>query len=69
MKEILGINLYNMTETADLLGIHPTSITRYMKEGRLKATIIGKVKYISEQEIKNFVLGQGNRAETHTPQN
>lgn len=63
MKEVLGINLYNYEEVAALLGIHPTSITRYVKEGRIKATMIGKVKYISEQEIKNFVLGKGNQAE------
>lgn len=66
MKEILGINLYNYEEVAALLGIHQTSVTRYVKEGRLSSTMIGKVKYISEQEIKNFVLGKANKAETKT---
>ena len=66
MKEILGINLYNYEEVAALLGIHQTSVTRYVKEGRLTSTMIGKVKYISEQEIKNFVLGKANKAETKT---
>lgn len=66
MKEVLGINLYNYEEVAALLGIHQTSVTRYVKEGRLTSTTIGKVKYISEQEIKNFVLGKANKAETKT---
>lgn len=66
MKEVLGINLYNYEEVAALLGIHQTSVTRYVKEGRLTSTMIGKVKYISEQEIKNFVLGKANKAETKT---
>lgn len=66
MKEVLGINLYNYEEVAALLGIHQTSVTRYVKEGRLSSTMIGKVKYISEQEIKNFVLGKANKAETKT---
>jgi excisionase family DNA binding protein len=63
MKQVLGINLYTFAEVADLLGVHATSITRYAKEGRLEATTIGKVKYISEQEIKNFVLGKGKKTE------
>lgn len=62
MKEILGINLYNYEEVAALLGIHQTSVTRYVKEGRLASTMIGKVKYIPEQEIKNFVLGKANQS-------
>lgn len=64
MKEVLGINLYNYEEVAALLGIHQTSVTRYVKEGRLQSTMIGKVKYIAEEEIKNFVLGKGKNPET-----
>lgn len=63
MKEILGINLYNYEETASLLGVHPTSITRYVKEGRIKSTMIGKIKYISEEAIKNFILGKESKLE------
>ena len=68
MKQVLGINLYTIKETAELLGIHPTSITRYIKEGRLSPSIIGKVKYISEQEIKNFILGIRTKPETSPTQ-
>ena len=68
MKEILGINLYTYGETADLLGVHPTSITRYVKEGRINSTMIGKIKYISEEEIKKFVLGKGSKAEAQAAQ-
>lgn len=64
MKDVLGIKLYTYTEVAALLDIHPTSITRYVKEGRIKATTIGKTKFIPEEEIKNFVLGKVNQAET-----
>lgn len=68
MKQVLGINLYTIKETAELLGIHPTSITRYIKEGRLSPSIIGKVKYIPEPELKNFILGKGNKTETPSTQ-
>ena len=68
MKEVLGIKLYTYDEVAEMLGVHPTSITRYTKEGRINATTIGKTKYIPEQEIKNFVLGKGNQAESKQEQ-
>lgn len=63
MKDVLGIKLYTYEEVAEMLGVHLTTITRYNKEGRIKATTIGKTKYIPEQEIKNFVMGKGNQAE------
>lgn len=63
MRQVLGINLYRFEEVASLLGVHPSSITRYVKEGRLHATMIGRTKFISEQEIKNLILGKGTQAE------
>lgn len=68
MKDVLGIKLYTYEEVAALLGIHPTSITRYAKDGKIKATTIGKVKYIPEEEIKNFVLGKGSQTESKPEQ-
>ena len=46
-----------------MLGVHPTTITRYVKEERIKAKTIGRTKYVSEPEIKNFILGQETKAE------
>lgn len=62
MKEVLGINLYTIEEVASLLGTHASSITRYIREGRMSATLIGRTKYIPEVEIKNFVLGKANQS-------
>lgn len=68
MKTILDVNLYTLQEVANLLGIHQTSVSRYVKEGRLHTNTIGKVKYIPEPELKNFILGTGNKTETPSTQ-
>ena len=63
MKEVLGIKLFNYDEVAAMLGVHPSTILRYVKEQRLSAKMIGRTKYISEPELKKFILGEEAKAE------
>lgn len=65
MKQVLGINLYTYQEAADLLGVHVTSIAKYVKEKRMTARTVGKIKYLTEQTIKDFLLGDDEK-ETST---
>ena len=55
MKTILGTRLYNQTEVAALLGVTTNTVRKYMKQEKLKATLIGGKQYISEDEIKRFI--------------
>ena len=55
MKTILGIRLYNQTEVAALLGVTTSTVRKYMKQEKLKSTLIGGKQYISEDEIKRFI--------------
>lgn len=55
MKNILGVQLYNQTEVAALLGVSTSTVRKYMKQEKLKATLIGGRQYISEDEIKRFI--------------
>lgn len=55
MKVILGTQLYNQTEVASLLGITTNTLRKYIKQEKLKTTLIGGKKYISEDEIKRFI--------------
>ena len=56
MKEILGIKLYTAKETAELLdGITQQTLRRYVREGLLKPTLIGKTKYFSEEQLKEYL--------------
>lgn len=55
MKNILGTQLYNQTEVASLLGITTNTLRKYIKQEKLKTTLIGGRRYISEDEIKRFI--------------
>lgn len=55
MKNILGTQLYNQTEVASLLGITTNTLRKYIAQEKLKTTLIGGRKYISEDEIKRFI--------------
>jgi excisionase family DNA binding protein len=55
MKVILGTQLYNQTEVASLLGITTNTLRKYIKQEKLKTTLIGGKQYISEDEIKRFI--------------
>ena len=55
MKNILGTQLYNQTKVASLLGITTNTLRKYIKQEKLKTTLIGGRQYISEDEIKRFI--------------
>lgn len=54
-KVILDVKLYSLKEAADLLGVtYPTAL-KYSTEGRLKSTLIGGKRYVSEENLKAFL--------------
>jgi excisionase family DNA binding protein len=55
-KVILDVKLYSLQEAADLLGVTKQTISKYIKSGRITATLIGGKKYLSEDNIKSFLL-------------
>ncbi len=55
MKVILGVQLYNQTEVASLLGVTTATVRKYVKQEKLKSTLIGGRVYFSEDEIKRFI--------------
>lgn len=56
MKEVLGIKLYTLKEVGELLGVQPQTAAKYVAEGKLKARVIGGIKYVSEEGLKDFLL-------------
>lgn len=54
-KVILGIRLYTYPEVAELLGVQVASVTKYAKERGLKSQTIGGIKYVSEENLKEFI--------------
>lgn len=56
MKEVLGIKLYTIAEVGELLGVQRPTASKYIQEGKLKARTIGGQKYVSEENLKEFIL-------------
>lgn len=55
MKKVLGRNLYTMEEVGQLLGVLPATCRKYVKEGKLKASVIGKAQYVSESSLMEYL--------------
>jgi excisionase family DNA binding protein len=45
---------YNVEQVAKMLSIHPKTIQRYIREGKLTATKIGKSWRVSEHDLNRF---------------
>ena len=62
MKEVLGIKLYTLKEVGELLGVQTQTASKYVAEGKIKSRIIGGVKYVSEDGLKDFLLSTDKTA-------
>lgn len=56
MKEVLGVKLYSLEEVGQLLGVQKATVTKYVQQGKLNSRAIGGYKYVSEENLKNFLL-------------
>jgi excisionase family DNA binding protein len=45
---------YSRNETAEIRGLHPRTIQRYLLSGKLKGARLGKAWKISDDDIKAF---------------
>ena len=54
-KVILGVKLYAFAEVAELLGVQLASVTKYSQTKGLKSQTIGGIKYVSEQNLIDFL--------------
>jgi excisionase family DNA binding protein len=52
---------YTVEQISDMLDIHPKTIQRYIREGRLRATKIGKSWRVTGHDLSTFV--ESNRDE------
>lgn len=55
MKEVLGVKLYTLKEVGELLGVQAQTASKYIQQGRLKARTIGGCKYVSEDNLRDFL--------------
>lgn len=50
-------NFYTADQVADMLNMHPKTIRKYIREGKLKATKVGKQWRITGDELSQFSEG------------
>lgn len=53
---------YTVEQISDLLDIHPKTIQRYIREGKLRASKIGKSWRITGHDLSNFTETDSNKA-------
>jgi len=58
--------LYSVEQIADLLGLHVRTVRHYVRDGKLKATRIGKQYRIARQDLEAFT-GQSASALERPP--
>ena len=51
----MELRLLNTKEVSVLLKIHPETVRRFIREGRIKAYRVGRQKLVKEEEVKNFI--------------
>ena len=50
----MDLKLYSVSELSDILKLHPKTIIRFIKEGKITARKIGRAWMVSEDELKNY---------------
>lgn len=57
---------FTTEQVASILQVHPFTILKFIKQGRLKGIKLGRVYRIKESDIKNFL--EQSEAKTHSEQ-
>ena len=62
-------NLFNVNQAAFILKVHPLTIRRYIKEGRLTAVKVGGNIRIKEKDLYNFnaAISPAEKKQTTSP--
>ncbi|MFT4105777.1 MAG: helix-turn-helix domain-containing protein [Lacrimispora sp.] len=59
---------YTVEQVSELLDIHPKTIQRYIREGKLRANKIGKSWRITGHDLSLFAENNGNRSREEVEQ-
>ncbi len=60
MIQIGDIKAYDVQEIAKLFDMTPQSIRRFLREGRIKARKFGTRWYVTEEAMREYLLGYDN---------
>lgn len=60
MKQIGDIKFYDVQEIARIFDMTPQSIRKFIREGRIKGRKVGTRWYVTEEAIREYLLGYDN---------
>ena len=63
MIEIGDIKAYDVQEIAKMFDMTPQSIRKFIREGRIKGRKVGTRWYVTEEAIRDYLMGVDNDKE------
>ena len=57
-------NFFTTEQVANILQVHPFTILKFIKQGKLKGIKLGRVYRIKESEVQAFLEGRSTHKET-----
>jgi hypothetical protein len=60
MIEIGDIKAYDVQEIAKMFDMTPQSIRKFIREGRIKGRKVGTRWYVTEEAIRDYLMGVDN---------
>ncbi len=57
-EALSNLRLYTLTELEPIIGVSHLTLLRWVKDGKLKATKIGRKWRVSEENLRAFVNGE-----------
>ncbi|MDP6084138.1 MAG: helix-turn-helix domain-containing protein [Verrucomicrobiota bacterium] len=58
MIEVDDFKAFDAHEVAEMLCLKYRTVTRYIQAGKIRARKIGKKYFVTEQDVKSFILAQ-----------
>lgn len=60
-------NFFTTEQVANILQVHPFTILKFIKQGKLKGIKLGRVYRIKESEVQAFLEGRSTQKESRSP--
>ena len=64
MIEVDDFKAFDAHEVAEMLCLKYRTVTRYIQAGQIRARKIGKKYFVTEQDVKAFILAQETNVKT-----
>jgi excisionase family DNA binding protein len=64
MIEVDDFKAFDANEVAEMLDLKYRTVTRYIQAGKIRARKIGKKYFVTEKDVKAFIIAQETNVES-----